>query len=106
MQIRVALGEVVAYGVLDFPRSSSLAGTDGSGFSLLHTFAGGIGSSTDGGYPFGSLIQSGSTLYGTTAWGGSSDAGTVFKVATDGTGFSIVHSFPYSAGTPTLAKLN
>ena len=39
-------------------------GTDGSGFALLHSFAGGA---SDGEDPYGSLIQDGSTLYGMTS---------------------------------------
>ena len=68
--------------------------TDGSGFTVLHTF-----DSADGGSPQGQLLLSGSTLYGTTAVGGqSSDTlgageGTVFKINTDGTGFTTLHSF-------------
>jgi uncharacterized repeat protein (TIGR03803 family) len=63
--------------------------TDGTGFGLLHSF-GGAG---DGDSPLGSLIQSGSTLYGTTLAGGSSGGGTVFKIGTDGTGYTVLHSF-------------
>ena len=37
--------------------------TDGSGFAVLHGFAGGA---DDGKKPYGSLILSGSTLYGMT----------------------------------------
>ena len=73
-------------------------GTDGTGFSLLHTFLG----SQDGQAPVSSLIRSGSTLYGTTYWGGGyGDAngyGTVYKIAIDGTGFGTLHRF---AGGPT-----
>ena len=43
--------------------------------------------------PYGSLIQSGSTLYGMTKWHGGSGGGTIFKIGTDGTGFSLLHSF-------------
>jgi uncharacterized repeat protein (TIGR03803 family) len=59
-------------------------------FTLLHEFAGG---NTDGSSPYGSLTLSGSTLYGMTRFGGSGDAGTVFKMNTDGTGFSLLHEF-------------
>jgi len=38
-------------------------------------------------------ILSGSTLYGTTEWGGPSGWGTVFAVNTDGTGFQTLYSF-------------
>ena len=67
---------------------------DGSGFLLLHTFAGG---GADGREPYGSLILSGSTLYGMTQYGGDSDQGTVFKIETAGSGFSVVHDFASGA---------
>jgi uncharacterized repeat protein (TIGR03803 family) len=47
----------------------------------------------DGANPIGGLILSNDALYGTTATGGSSDAGTVFAVHTDGTGFTVLHDF-------------
>src|SRR5262249_6195758 len=68
-----------------------------AGFSLLHSFAGGA---SDGAGPsYGSLIQSGSTLYGTTYSGGSNNIDTIFKIGTDGTGFSLLHSFIGIDGT-------
>ncbi|MBI4915078.1 MAG: hypothetical protein HY825_04465 [Acidobacteria bacterium] len=66
-------------------------GTDGSGFVVLHSFAGGAG---DGASPEAGLIADGTdTLYGTTIDGGASDEGTVFAVKTDGSGFVLLHSF-------------
>src|SRR5678816_804705 len=53
---------------------------------------------TDGAYPQAGLILSSNTLYGTAGSGGSSGVGTVFAIRTDGTGFTILHSF--SAGGP------
>ncbi|MBZ5587017.1 MAG: hypothetical protein LAO05_00460 [Acidobacteriia bacterium] len=65
--------------------------TDGTGFTVLHSFAGGA---SDGAYPYAGLILDGAdNLYGTTNSGGASDKGTVFKVKTDGTGFTVLHSF-------------
>jgi uncharacterized repeat protein (TIGR03803 family) len=64
-------------------------------FKVLHSF---LGFTFDGDDPFGSLMQSGSTLYRMTALGGSSDNGTIFKIETNGTGFSLLHSF---AGPPS-----
>lgn len=69
--------------------------TDGSGFGLLHEFEGG---GDDGKVPYGSVILSGSTLYGTTGLGGDNDVGVVFKVNTDGTGFGLLHEFAGGAG--------
>jgi uncharacterized repeat protein (TIGR03803 family) len=66
--------------------------TDGTGFQLLHTFT--YGSASDGSEPYASLFLDGfGNVYGTTAQGGPSDLGTVFKVRTDGTGFQLLHSF-------------
>src|SRR3989442_1026087 len=45
---------------------------------------------SDGAGPNG-LILSGDTLYGTTSFGGTSGVGTVFKVNTDGTGFTTLY---------------
>ena len=71
--------------------------TDGTGFTNLHSFTAtlrfGLRTNSDGAYPSAGLILSGNTLYGTTSDGGSSGNGTVFAVNTDGTGFTILHSF-------------
>ncbi|MCX6567036.1 MAG: hypothetical protein NTW38_11550, partial [Candidatus Aminicenantes bacterium] len=64
--------------------------TNGSGFTLLHSFSGDL---SNGYYPYGSLIAIGSTLFGMTYYGGTNGAGTIFKIETDGTGFSLIHSF-------------
>ena len=66
--------------------------TDGTGFTILHNFTGGV----DGSVPEAGLILSGNTLYGTTYSGGNSSnsgAGTVFAVDIDGTHFTTIHSF-------------
>src|SRR2546422_929481 len=63
--------------------------TDGTGFTNLHSFTGG----SDGATPYGGLVLSGNTLYGTATYGGSSGNGTVFKVNTDGSGFTNLYSF-------------
>ena len=59
-------------------------------YTVLHNFTGSI----DDGYgPAGSLTLSGSTLYGMTYQGGSEYRGTVFKINSDGTGYTNLHSF-------------
>ncbi len=63
--------------------------TDGTGFAVLHDFTGG----SDGNFPAAGLILSGNTLYGTTENGGSTDNGTVFAINTNGTSFTVLHSF-------------
>jgi uncharacterized repeat protein (TIGR03803 family) len=67
----------------------------GTGFALLHKFAGHPG---DGANPMGSLVLSGSTLYGMTYYGGANDYGTVFKIQADGSGFALLHSFASGTG--------
>lgn len=42
---------------------------------------------TKGGYPYGSLYNDGTFLYGMTSTGGSAGLGTLFKIKPDGTGF-------------------
>ncbi len=69
--------------------------TDGAGFTALHSFTDG----DDGANPYGELVLSGGTLYGTADFGGSTGSGTVFAVNTDGTGFILPYSF--SAFNPT-----
>jgi uncharacterized repeat protein (TIGR03803 family) len=51
--------------------------TDGTGFTNLHSFDPG----SDGKFPFGGLVLSGNTLYGTASGGGSSGNGTVFSLS-------------------------
>lgn len=60
-------------------------------FSILHSFAGG---DTDGRNPYNGVIQAADgTLWGTTDGGGILNDGTIYRLSTDGTGFSVVHSF-------------
>src|ERR1017187_560073 len=70
-------------------------------FTTLHSFTGG----SDGMAPSPGLILSGNTLYGAAEQGGSSDYGTVFAVQTNGTGFTILHSFTGSDGSGPAAGL-
>ena len=70
--------------------------TDGTGFTNLHNFTATVGylsTNSDGAHPVAGLVLSGNILYGTAEKGGSSGKGTVFKVNTDGTGFTTLHSF-------------
>src|SRR5947209_2906318 len=58
-------------------------------FTVLYNFTRG----SDGADPNAGLSLANNTLYGTTAYGGSSDQGTIFLVNTDGTGFKTLHTF-------------
>lgn len=62
---------------------------DGSGYAVVKEFGGAVG----GAAPCGELVLDGSTLYGTTAYGGNSNTGTVFKVNADGSAFAILKHF-------------
>lgn len=77
-------------------------GTDGTAFEVLHDFAGGAG---DGSLPSGSLTLAGGNLYGTTQTGGSSDVGTIFRLAVDGSSFSLEHHFNGSDGASPQGTL-
>ena len=73
--------------------------TDGTAFAVLHSFtatstnSSGPYANSDGAWPRAGLILSGKTLYGTAYEGGPNGEGTVFAINTDGTGFTVLHSF-------------
>lgn len=70
--------------------------------NILHTFTSGA---TDGRSPTG-LLRDGSVLYGTTQLGGLPDAGTVYRLNTDGTGFALLHTFSGPAGDGISPQAN
>ena len=71
---------------------------NGTGYGILYHF-GQI--ANDGNLPIGTLDLVGSTLYGMCAAGGGTDnSGTVFKINTDGSGYTILHAFSAADGTP------
>ncbi len=70
--------------------------TNGSTFAVLHDFSeldANTGTNADGALPFGGLILSGSTLYGTASAGGAGGAGVVFSLNPGGGGFTVLHNF-------------
>src|SRR6267378_8196876 len=80
-----------------------------AGFTNLYSFSATSGNpsytNSDGSEPNAALVLSGSTLYGTTSFGGSSNFGTVFKLNFDGTGFTNLYSFSGSDGKSPNAAL-
>ena len=81
-------------------------GTNGTGFGILHTFSPATNESKsgdnlyangDGAIPLGTLASSGGVLYGTTQIGGTFGVGTVFRLNTDGTGFTNLYYFTNGA---------
>ncbi|MGD1085023.1 MAG: choice-of-anchor tandem repeat GloVer-containing protein [Verrucomicrobiota bacterium] len=87
--------------------------TDGTGFVVLHGFGAGsanaynfgrltgMSSNSDGGWLESGLVLSGTTLYGTASQGGAYGRGTIFKLNTNGTDFTVLHTF-----TEIGARLN
>ena len=70
---------------------------DGSGYKVLHSFP---EKPEDGRFPRSSLIEGrDGTLYGTTQNGGTNDAGTVFKLNKDGSGYRVLHRLTGSPGS-------
>jgi uncharacterized repeat protein (TIGR03803 family) len=100
----MTLGGSTLYGMCYWSEGVTYGGgiykinTDLTGFEIIHHFTGGA---NDGlGPGSNALTLSGSTLYGVTESGGSSNWGTIFKVNVDGSGFEVLHSFD-SSSTPT-----
>jgi uncharacterized repeat protein (TIGR03803 family) len=70
-------------------------------FTTLYAFTG----ASDGGSPYAGVIQGADgALYGTTAAGGGSGVGTVFKLDATGT-LATVHTFSRTDGATPLAEL-
>jgi uncharacterized repeat protein (TIGR03803 family) len=81
----------------------------GSGqFTVLHAFSATSfpsGANPDGASPAGGLTLCGDTLYGTTAYGGTNGHGTVFSMQTDGSQFTVLHTFAQPAQDPSIDNL-
>ena len=71
---------------------------DGTGYSVLHHFKG--SDITNGSTPLGGVIEcDDGLLYGGTELGGANDRGILYKIAKDGTGFTIIHDFNGTDGS-------
>jgi uncharacterized repeat protein (TIGR03803 family) len=72
------------------------AATNGLAFSVLHDFTtldSSSGTNTDGTAPWGGLVLSGDTLFGTASAGGPGGSGTLFCIGTNGNNFRTIHGF-------------
>jgi len=78
--------------------------TNGTGFTDFLDFTGTAGSAK-GANPTGSLILSGSTLYGMTSAGGTSGFGVIFSVSTSGSVYSVLHNFSGTDGETPYGSL-
>ncbi len=68
---------------------------DGTGFQVIHHFAGGTGPRS----PSHALTEGpDGLLYGVTQFGGSADVGTVFRLRKDGASMTVLRSFLATAG--------
>jgi len=74
---------------------------DGNNYMLLRDFRG----YTDGANPAGGLYDDGSFLYGLTSTGGFGNVGTIYKIAPDGTSYSILHEFTFPGGYFPVGEL-
>jgi uncharacterized repeat protein (TIGR03803 family) len=66
---------------------------DGTGYAKLLDFNG----TANGSHPYGSLISDGTFLYGMTYDGGANNVGVIFKIKPDGTNFSKLLDFVFTA---------
>jgi uncharacterized repeat protein (TIGR03803 family) len=71
-------------------------------YTVLHNFP---SNSRDGYAPASGLVSDGVTLYGTTISGGQGGQGTIFRVCTDGSNYSVITNFNYSNGSGPGAGL-
>jgi uncharacterized repeat protein (TIGR03803 family) len=70
--------------------------TNGNNFTVLKSFTAIdpiTATNTDGANPEAALVLSGGTLYGTAVYGGTAGNGTLFRVNTNGTGFTNFYNF-------------
>jgi uncharacterized repeat protein (TIGR03803 family)/surface protein len=74
---------------------------DGTGYVKLHDFATG----PNGRLPYGNLLYDGTFFYGMTSYGGTMDAGVVFKIKPDGTGFTKLLDFDGPNGARPYGSL-
>ncbi len=74
--------------------------TDGTGYQVVKEFNG-----TNGAQSYGGLLLIGQNLYGTTAYGGAANCGTVFKVRADGSGDTILKHCTIGEGYQPMSQL-
>ena len=75
---------------------------DGSGLEVLHRFVN--PSVGDGYFGYGLSVGLDGALYGVTSSGGTNGQGTVFRMLTDGTDYSILHHFRAQTNSASLPR--
>ena len=79
--------------------------TDDSDFTRIHTFDTGIGyTNADGEALYDKLTLSGDTLYGVAQMGGTNSRGTLFALKTNGTAFTVLHTFDANSPNVSYAR--
>lgn len=70
--------------------------TNGTGYSNLHTFSNVV---TDSAHPLAGLVQgTNGLLFGVSSNGATSGRGAIFRITTNGTGYTILHAFASTGG--------
>ena len=84
-------------------------GVDGSNFETLYSFSAVndlAGTNADGANPEAGLVLAGSSLFGTATGGGTNGNGTIFRINTDGTGFTNLYTFSALVANPGGTRTN
>ena len=102
----LTLGGATLYGTSLNGGSNSLGtvfkiDTNGANFAVLHHFT----NSPDGTGPRCRLVLNDATLYGTASGGGSSNAGAIFSLDTNGGNFATIHNFTNNEGLSPQSTL-
>jgi uncharacterized repeat protein (TIGR03803 family) len=75
-------------------------------YAILHVFDPLTGGAPNGTTPNGGLlIDTDGTIYGTMSGGGANRSGTIYKISTTGSGFTILHSFVGNSTSGPMGEL-
>jgi uncharacterized repeat protein (TIGR03803 family) len=98
----LVLDSGVLYGTTESGGSSGngtvfMVNTNGTSYTVLKSFSALVptygGTNSDGAKPTGDLVLDGGMLYGTANGGGATGNGLVFKLNTNGSGFTVLNAF-------------
>jgi len=101
----VILSGNTLYGTTWSPTTIFKVNTDGTAFKTLYCLSCGTETNSDKIDSYSGLVLVGNSLYGTTRLGGTFNAGTVFRLGTDGSGFTNLHEFNGDDGSQPVASL-
>ncbi|HTB33055.1 MAG TPA: choice-of-anchor tandem repeat GloVer-containing protein [Bacteroidia bacterium] len=79
--------------------------TDGSGFKVLYNFKGVNSGNGYSAYPYGGVILTHNTLFGMAYNGGTSNAGTIYSIDTNGNGYKDIFYFNDTNGAGPVSTL-